>query len=415
MILLYRLLTYLLYFGFLPFAWVATKSGSIKWRDRFALDRVDEPCDFWIHAASVGEVKIASYLIRYLRQERPDLRVILTVVTEAGYRTGREEFGSGVTVRYLPIDAPIPVARTINRLKPLMIAIAETEIWPNLILAAQSRNIPVILINGRMTEKADRRYRWIRTDISQVLSCHERFFFKTQCDADRYAKYGVGPERSTVAGDMKFDAPLIERVPERTAELRRQAGVAAQDLLLVAGSTRPGEEEILCRDYVAIKSACPNFRLLLAPRHIERADEVKSLIMQMGLECRIFGESYGEPSSAAVILVNQMGILTDLYSTADLAFVGGTLVNIGGHNILEPVWAGAPVLFGPSVANVTEAAAYIEQHGYGKQVASAQELTEVILEFCAGRSTFHTKTADEYHHSPTALIGDYMLRRFPHV
>jgi 3-deoxy-D-manno-octulosonic-acid transferase len=296
-----------------------------------------------------------------------------------------------------------------------MIAIAETEIWPNLILAAQSRHIPVILINGRMTEKADLRYRWIKAGISQVLSCHERFFFKTQCDADRYAEYGVGRDRATVAGDMKFDAPLVERIPERIAELRRQAGVAAQEFLLVAGSTRPGEEEMLCRNYVAIKSACPRFRLLLAPRHIDRAEEIRSLIGQMGLECRIFDESYGEPSESAIILVNRMGILADLYSSADLAFVGGTLVNIGGHNILEPVWAGAPVLFGPSVANVTEAAAYVEQHGYGKRVQSVEDLAEVISEFCAGRRTFQTKTADQYRHSPTAMIGDYMLRRFPHV
>ena len=339
----------------------------------------------------------------------------MTVVTDAGYRIGQEEFSSGVTVRYLPIDAQVPVARVIDRLKPSLIAIAETEIWPNLILTAKSKQIPVVLINGRMTEKADTRYRWIKAGITKVLSCHERFFFKTQSDADRYAHYGVGVERSTVAGDMKFDAPLIERVPERIAELRQLVGVTSQEFLLVAGSTRPGEEEMLCRQYSKIKSACPGFRLLLAPRHVDRAEEIKLLIAQMGFACQVFGESFDETSANAIILVTRMGILTELYTSANLAFVGGTLVNIGGHNILEPVWAGAPVLFGQSVANVVEAAAYIEQHGYGQQVESVEELAEIISEVCAGRRTFHTKTVDEYRHSPTAMIGDYILERVPHV
>lgn len=411
MTLLYQLISQLLYFVILPFAWLAAWSDSIKWRERMAFSLPESPSDLWFHAASVGEVKIASYLIKYLFHERPEIRIVLTVVTDAGYRTARDEVGRIASVRYLPLDAAVPVSLTMDRIRPSVIGITETEIWPNLILAAKARNIPVILINGRMSEKAQKKYRWIRSGISHVLSAHEHFFFKTQGDADRYARFGVGTERSTVVGDMKFDAPLVDRSPQKIAELRKQAGVSADAFLLVAGSTRPGEEELLCQMYARLSAEHPRLRLLLVPRHVDRTDEIKLLIAQLGMSSYIFGEPSGASSVPAIVVVDKMGLLSELYTAADLAFVGGTLVDIGGHNILEPVWAGTPVLYGPFIGNVTEAAAYIEQHNYGRKVASAEELAGVISELYNGRLSFHIKTADEYRHSPTALIGDFILRR----
>lgn len=409
MIHMYQLLTQVLYFVMLPFAWIAAKSGSIKWRERMAFALPDRSSDLWIHAASVGEVKIASHLIRYIKRERPALSVLLTVVTDAGYRTAKSELSELATVRFLPVDAAVPVALTLDRINPKAIAITETEIWPNFIAAAKVRNIPVVLINGRMSEKAQKRYRWISNSITTVLSAHEHFFFKTQSDADRYVEFGVGRDRTTVAGDMKFDAPLLERSASRIAELRAQGRIAADAFLLVAGSTRPGEEELILSQYVRMKPDLPRLRLLIAPRHTERADEVLLLAQQLNVHPALYGASGATEDS--VVVVNKMGILGELYMAADLAFVGGTFVEIGGHNILEPVWGGTPVVYGPSLANVHEAAEYIEYHRYGQRLQSPEELPEVVSDLYHRRRKFAVKTTEEYRHSPTAMVGDYILKR----
>ncbi len=409
MIHMYQLLTQVLYFVMLPFAWIAAKSGSIKWRERMAFALPGQASDLWIHAASVGEVKIASHLIRYIKRERPALSVLLTVVTDAGYRTAKSELSELATVRFLPVDAAVPVALTLDRINPKAIAITETEIWPNFIAAAKVRNIPVVLINGRMSEKAQKRYRWISNSITTVLSAHEHFFFKTQADADRYVEFGVDSDRTTVAGDMKFDAPLLERSNVRIAELRARGGIAADAFLLVAGSTRPGEEELILRQYVRMKPDLPRLRLLIAPRHTERADEVLLLAQQLNLHPALYGES--SSTEGSIVVVNKMGILGELYMAADLAFVGGTFVEIGGHNILEPVWGGTPVVYGPSLANVHEAAEYIEHHRYGQRLQSPEELPEVVSDLYHRRRKFVVKTTEEYRHSPTAMVGDYILKR----
>jgi 3-deoxy-D-manno-octulosonic-acid transferase len=414
MILIYRSIMFLIYLAVLPFGWFRARRGSMIWRQRLLLDTVSGPFDLWIHASSVGEVKIVSYLVDYLLRTAPTLNILVTVITETGHKAASAEFAGRVTVRFFPADASALVRRALGQIQPKMIVIAETEIWPNFILEAHRIGIPLILINGRMSEKANRRYGWMKKSMRRVLACHRHFFFKTPEDAARYAEYGVGPDRVTVAGDMKFDAPLIDKSPDKLSAIRRQAGVASDEFLLVAGSTRPGEEAQLCALYTRVKAQCPRLRLLLAPRHVDRVDDIKALLAQLGLGCRLFGESTSESSGCEVILVDRMGILNDLYAAADLAFVGGTLADIGGHNILEPVWAGTPVVYGPSLANVSESARYIERHKFGMRVESAEELTQVVADICAKRLSFRIKSAEDFRHSPTAMIGDYIMKQLRH-
>ncbi len=413
MITLYQLLAQILYFVILPFAWIAAKSGSIKWRQRMAFELPESQFNVWLHAASVGEVKIASHLINYLRSERPSVSIFLSVVTDNGYRIAKQELGAMAEVHYFPVDAAVPVALTLDRVQPKLIGITETEIWPNFLAAAKVRNIPVILVNGRMSEKARRRYRWIKRATSAVLNIHEYFFFKTQEDAERYREFGVQDDRAAVAGDMKFDAPVPEKSPEKIAASRRAVGVAQDAFFLVAGSTRPGEEELLCRMYAELQKELPRLRLLLAPRHVDRVGEIRLLIEQMGLTSVIYGESNGEKDS--IIIVDRMGILGDLYMAANLAFVGGTLVDIGGHNILEPVWCGTPVVYGPSLGNVIDAAHYIESGNFGRRVETIEQLTRVVADVYHGRMTFAVKSSEDFRHSPTAMVGAYILKRLGHV
>ncbi len=412
MMALYKIVTGFVYVLVYPYGWQRARSGRELWRGRLGLIPSVGPRDVWIHAASVGEAKIAGFLISHLKKKNQALSLHLSVMTEAGFRTAVRELDPDVTVSYFPLDAVRPIARTLDMIQPKMIVITETEIWPNLIRAATGRGIPVILVNARMSPKAFRRYRMMKGAMADLLAAYDRFFVKTDSDYERYTYFGVQSEKSVVAGDMKFDAPLLERSEGRRKEIRARAGVSDDQFLLVAGSTRPGEEEKLVEVYAAIKAEQPQLRLILAPRHVERTGEIRAFLDSRNLPYYIYGKAAKDDG---LILVDRIGLLADIYMAADLAFVGGTLVDLGGHNLLEPVWAGAPVLFGPYVSNVREAADYITEHQYGTVVSSIDELQEILVAILEGQRSFEIKTAADMGVSATALAGDYILKRLRHV
>ncbi len=409
---LYKLVAWLIYGILYPVGrlriMMATGVSRELWRGR--LGRIDpvSPGGIWMHAASVGELKVIGYLIDHLRSRNSTLTIHITVMTKAGYRLATERMAGvddTITVSFLPLDASGPVRRTLARIRPAMLVIAETEIWPNLISQAHRGRIPVVLVNGRMSEKSYRRYRLVQKALASLLTGYDRFFFKTESDFRRFRDLGVTAEQAVVAGDMKFDAPLLPRSEGRRQEIRSRAGVAPDDFLLVAGSTRPGEETILADLVTAIGDR--QLRLVIAPRHVERVAEIKAMLDSKKLPAVIYGQSGHEP----VILVDRMGLMNDLYLAADLAFVGGTLVDIGGHNILEPVWAGTPVLFGPYLSNVAEAAEYIVSHDYGAKIDSGPELAPMVKQVMARDRTFAIKTENDRLTSPTAVIGNYILKK----
>jgi tRNA (guanine-N7-)-methyltransferase len=241
-----------------------------------------------------------------------------------------------------------------------------------------------------------------------VLAAYERLFVKSEEDLERLRHFGVGDDRADVTGDMKFDAPLYYCPAGIRADWRRLCGGDDDSLIFVAGSTRTGEEELLLEMLPSLREHCPRLILVMAPRHVKRAEEIAKLIEQKGMS---FDYLTDTPATEPLVLVNKMGILNDLYASGDLAFVGGTLVDIGGHNILEPVWAQTPVLFGPSVGNVTEAAEHIEQHGYGAMVADTVELGQRVRSFCAGHLSFSVRRDEDLADSPTARIVEYILGR----
>jgi tRNA (guanine-N7-)-methyltransferase len=211
---------------------------------------------------------------------------------------------------------------------------------------------------------------------------------------------------------MKFDAPLALKSKQWVDEIRTEVGVTGEHFLLVAGSTRPGEETIILSILAKLRSQYPQLRVVVAPRHLERLGEVEQLIIQAGLPHCLYGD--GKPCEA-VALVDRMGVLNDLYLAADLAFVGGTLVDIGGHNILEPVWAHTPVLFGPYLDNVADAAEYISANDYGRLVRTAEELGQAIADVIDGRLTFSVKEEEETGRSATAVAGKYILEKLNHA
>lgn len=408
MIALYKALTSLLYVFGRPFWTYKANHGSRLWQGRLLRDLPDDPVDIWLHAASAGETRMIAILVAHLLRLDDSLRIHLTVMTEAGHQAARQVLGDQVSLSYFPMDLPSLTRQLVARLQPRVIGVAETEIWPNMIAAAEAKGIPMVLVNGRMSERAYGRYTKVKGSMTRLLQAYRHLFLRSETDQARFAEFGVGAERATVVGDMKFDAPLIARSEGRIREIRFRCGVPDGVPMLVAGSTRPGEEALLLDIAATLWGDFPELYLVLAPRHLERLPEVIELLNARQLEHNRYSEEKSD--SARVILVDRMGLLNDLYLAADIAFVGGTLVDIGGHNLLEPVWAGTPVLFGPSTANVTEAAAYIEKYHYGARVTDSETMTAVLREFFRHTRSFEQKTETDLEQSPTAEAGRYILR-----
>lgn len=408
MIFLYRVLTSVLYLLAYPWARWRAASGNDVWRGRLGLDLPAEPVDLWLHAASVGEIRVIGNLIAFLLKARPDLHVHVTAVTRTGVETARAVLPRRVSVSVMPLDVLSLISGVMARLRPKMIIVAETEIWPNLIEAASRRSIPIVLVNGRMSESSQSKYRLMSGSLRKLLSQYDRFFFKSEADKVRYLSFGLDQDKGVVTGDMKFDAPMAPKSTEWVESVRAEAGLSAEHFMLVAGSTRPGEEQILLGMFSDLQKKYPQFRMVLAPRHLERLGEVRQLLDESRTAYCLYGESR---TCNAVTLIDRMGLLNDLYLAADLAFVGGTLVNIGGHNILEPVLARTPVLFGPSIGNVADAAEYIIGNHYGLMVQNSDELRQVIEDVITGRQTFAAKEETDSGPSATALAGTYILKR----
>ena len=409
---IYRLISSLVYLFCRVYGHSRAKAGSKLWRGRLGLIETNNTVDIWIHASSVGETKVATYLTNYLLSHHPDLRIYLSTMTEAGQKVARTIAGKNVMTGFLPLDHPWPLGRTLETLKPKIMVITETEIWPNLIGEVAKRNIEIVLVNGRMSDSAFKKYKLAQKMFREILRHYQKLFLKTESDRSRFGFFGVKDEHAIVAGDMKFDAPLLARSAGRLQEIRSRLGASESDFLFVCGSTRPGEEQLLLELARTLKAEALPIKLVIAPRHIDR-------IKQLQEDLSVSGDSVGLYSernlNSSLILIDKMGCLNDLYLAANLAFVGGSLVDIGGHNLLEPVWAGTPVLFGQSTSNVNEAKNYILENNYGAMAANAAEMTELVKKFITGEITFAIKTSDDLSHSATSIAGDYILQRLSDV
>jgi tRNA (guanine-N7-)-methyltransferase len=423
MMFLYTVFGWLVYIVIYPYGRLKAAAGDPLWRGRLAIWKDVSPQDLWFHAASVGEVKIIGFLVDYLLEKKPDINILLTVMTRTGYKTAVATTGRKATVAFFPIDTLPLIRRTLDLIQPGMIVIAETEIWPVLINEASKRKIPMVLINGRMSDRAFKRYKLLKKSLGRLLGRYERYFFKTVDDRRKYLYFGIDENRTVTAGDMKFDAPLPDRAETKIIRTREKIGLKRENFMLVAGSTRSGEEALLADIYRKLKPKYDRLAFVLAPRHLDRIEEIKALLEKAGVSYNIFdGEKLtgsGIPSEnhkkESFILIDRMGLLNELYLAADLAFVGGTMVSLGGHNLLEPVWAGTPVVYGPSLDNVYEAAEYIEARQYGDRVNNKEELEKIIEEALLGRLSFAVKTEADLQKSATTQIGRYILERTGHV
>ncbi len=327
----------------------------------------------WLHAASVGEVNAARALVQALRELEPERALIVSTFTLSGARHAQALFGDRVAHRLAPLDTSTACARWLDTLQPGLALVVETEIWPELFHQTARRAIPLVLVNARLSERGFGRSRLLGRLFRGALAEVSLALCQSQADLERLVRLGLARERAYVSGNLKFDAPLADGLAEAARRWREHwAGRS----VWVAGSSRPGEEPMLLEAQRRLLERHPQALLILAPRHPERQAEVLRLIDASGLSWVGLDELLSE--STSVVLVDRIGVLQACYAAASVAFVGGSLVKLGGHNLLEPAACAKPVLAGPWLDQQQASREALEQAGGLTIVTDAEALAEAI-------------------------------------
>jgi len=324
----------------------------------------------WIHASSVGEVRLAKTLIAGLIKDGESRPIALSTFTPTGYALAREE--NLPNVFRLPLDFPIWMNPVFERIQPAKLILIEAELWPCLLRQCKSRSIPVVQVNGRVSEKSVQRYGKLPAFFLWMTEPIQQFSMRSQTDADRLLQIGVTKEKVRVTGNIKFDVPSIEK--ENTSEW------GDDSTILVFGSTRPGEEGPIMEALVELQKEFPNLIGVIAPRHMQRCREVEDLIREFKVDYTLLSELDGLANwTGSILLVDSLGKLNAFYESATVAYVGGGFnPRFGGQNILEPAALGKPVLFGKFMNNFEEEAKLLTQSGGGLQLQNIEELYDVL-------------------------------------
>lgn len=328
----------------------------------------------WVHAASVGEVRSALPVVREIKTRAPDRSVILSTFTATGHRVALDAAAADGVI-FLPLDFRWNVRRVLRRLDPALLVILETEIWPNLLREAFRLGVPIVLLSGRLSPRAFSRYAIFGGFLRRVLSCFSAIGMQTEEDAARMIRLGADRRRVSVVGSLKFAAALPARDHRRALPFATDG-----KQWLVAGSTHEGEEEILLSAFAMLRGRFPRLSLLLAPRHPERFARVEQLLRQRKFTFakRSAGASAAVLEQKDVFLLDTIGELAEFFALGEIAFVGGSLVDAGGHNMLEPARWRKPVLFGPNTANFRAVADQLIRAGAAMEVRSAGDLAENV-------------------------------------
>ncbi|MBF0611583.1 MAG: 3-deoxy-D-manno-octulosonic acid transferase [Magnetococcales bacterium] len=350
-------------------------------RERFGtlpcsgLANAKTPC-IWIHAVSVGEAMAAKGLVEALRRRYPKHRLLMSTVTKTGREVAHQQLPH-VNLFYLPLDFPWIVNKVVALLRPRMLVVMETELWPNLYHACQRNQVPILVVNGRLSPRSAKRYGLVAFMMRRFLQPVSQFGMQSEEDALRLVKLGVYPHRITVTGNLKYDQAMNLPAEPLTHEMRERLAVG-EDPLWLAASTHNKEEEIVLKSYLQLRQTHGRLRLILAPRHPERTRQVADLIRSMNLEPVLFSDLHQTWQSHEILLVDQVGWLFRLYSLAKVVFVGGSLIPHGGQNMLEPSAWGIPPVFGPHTVNFRQVVERLLQANAAIQVADGQELTKAI-------------------------------------
>jgi 3-deoxy-D-manno-octulosonic-acid transferase len=379
MLIIYRLMMYLLLPVTLLMQLVKgfrNRAYWQRWGERFGLVTIEGPIDCWIHAVSVGEVRAIAPLVQSILRERPNCKICVTTTTPTGSITVDQLFAGRVEHCYLPYDTGMGVRQFLSRIRPQVGLIVETEIWPNLIRECQKNNVRLAYINVRLSDRSRERYARFRSLFAPLLGAVKLFLIQSEADALRIVSIGAPAERSYVTGSIKIDAAIPASTGEVAQDIRRK--IAGDRPVWICGSTRDGEEQIILRVFQRIRQVHPKLLLVLAPRHPERFDSVARLSRRFGFKLARRSQVDKLDAGTDVYLADTMGELSLLYGVADVAFVGGSLVELGGQNLLEPCALGVSVCFGPHMFNFAEISRWVVDARAGFQINDEDQLFEVV-------------------------------------
>lgn len=377
---LYSLLLYLLIpVALTRLAWRGLRNRGYwhRWPERFGfVQRLQGPV-IWVHAVSVGEVRASVPLVKALARDYPGDTILITTMTPTGSATVRELFGTDVAHCYVPYDLPTAVWRFLQRARPRLALIMETELWPNLFHQCHRRVIPLVLANVRLSEKSARGYRRFASLTNATLANVNCVGAQTENDAERVR--ALGATQVEVTGSIKFEMDVPTDLVAKAAALRSSFG---ERPVWVAASTRDGEEEYVLNAFAQLRERIPRLLLVLVPRHPERFDTVAKLCLQrrFRMERRSEGK-YGVDSDTAILLGDTMGEMLLFHAAAEVSYIGGSLVPLGGQNLLEAAAVGTPVVFGPHMFNFSDISRMALEHGAGRQVRDVAELTSAVADY----------------------------------
>lgn len=337
----------------------------------------------WLHAASVGEIVATSPIVKEIRNELPEIPILISAVTDSGYVMAKRIIPDADAIIFFPLDLPWLCRRVVGKVRPRVFLPVETELWPNFLRAVRHHDIPVMMVNGRISDKSVDRYHYLGSVLKKMLGSVHLFCMQSTIDAQYIIRLGADPRRVVVTGNTKYDQTYTDVSVEERQALTKELGLDRYSPVIVAGSTHKGEEEYLFAAFKEVRTAFPEAGMIIAPRDILRTSEVQALAGQHGLTAARRTELTGQAehkSAHDVVILDTIGELGRIYSLGDIIFVGGSLVPHGGHNILEPAAQGKPILVGPHMFNFKDIYALLSGRGACDTIYEPAELGPKILE-----------------------------------
>src|SRR5947207_7504946 len=340
-------------------------------------NRLSNPRSTWLHAVSVGEVNIALKLANALRVLEPDVHCVLTTTTTTGFALARKSAPPWIEVMYTPLDYWTIMRRAFSAIRPTRIVLVEAEVWPNIAAAAHARQIPLALVNARLSLRSERRYRRFRFFVAPTFRLLDLVCVPERRDVERWATLGVSRNRIHVTGSIKFDPDV--QAQSKPVVASASDAFNSEPLVLFGGSTHRGEEEILARVFLRLREQYPSLRLFIAPRHVERLQEIRAQLGALPLRVTLASETLtGRGADADCLLLDTTGELQRWYGIATVVFVGKSLTAHGGQNPVEPILAGKPVVFGPHMENFAALARELVSNQAAIQVSDENALRESV-------------------------------------
>lgn len=329
----------------------------------------------WFHAVSVGETKAVLPLVKLLKSENPHIKILFSTTTPTGNKVAKKEGALFIdALIYFPLDLPSVMKRVIRLVDPTALIIVEKEIWPNAVRIFHNLSRPVIVVNGTISDKSFNRYKFFGFLFSKVFRSIDYFCARTESDGKKALRLGVEESKIFVPGNLKFDSSPAGSDISKGEALLKALSITKEDKVLVAGSTHEGEEEIILNVFKRLKNDFKNLKLIIAPRHPERFNDVEDLIKKKNFNMTRRSSASRDGEAPDVIMLDTMGELSWVYSMSTLSFIGGTLKDIGGHNLLEPAYFGKPVLYGPYLKSYLYMAQMLEEAHASLRVIGEDDL-----------------------------------------